>query len=151
MSSTDCHVSVHGSLISNYGSKIISIAWHQVPEPDVPFAKPQNPARNNKQTENEYQEHCARTYCHECFENETRIEIDPVQGANTATRCIRKQLAVQQHDPTDQIQAEKHRYGKYQIDWHLGYVLFLCIRWLCDPYKIEITGYWMYKANKQLG
>lgn len=46
--------------------------------------------------------------------------MNPVQGADAARRGVRKELAVEQHHPTDEVKSEEHGHGQDHVDGHLG-------------------------------
>lgn len=68
----------------------------------------------------EDQQHSARADGHECLGDKACVEGDTVQGSDAATGCVREDAAVQEHDPSQQIEAQKHGDGQKHIHIRLG-------------------------------
>ena len=71
----------------------------------VPFTRAQRPAGDDPEREHEDKEDSSGADCHESFEDESRVEVDAVESADAARTGVREELAVEQHDATDQVEA----------------------------------------------
>ncbi len=65
----------------------------------LPFALSERPACDDPERDHEDEQHRARTDGHQGLQDEPRVEVDPVQGADAAGARVGKQLGVEQHYP----------------------------------------------------
>ena len=83
---------------------------------DQPFAGAQNPAGDDPEGQHQHDEDRAGADGHQRLENELRVELDPIQGADTARRRVGEEPAVQQQDPPDEVEPEEHRQRQQEVD-----------------------------------
>lgn len=74
----------------------------------LPLTLAQGPARDDPQGDHEDEEHGAGTDGHEGLEYEASVEVDAVKSTDGSTGGVSEELAVQQHDPADEVEAEEH-------------------------------------------
>jgi len=81
-----------------------------------PFAGAQDPAGDDPQGQHQYDEDRARTDRHQSLQNESRVELYPIECADTARRRVGEQSAVQKQHSTDEIQPKEHRQRQQKVD-----------------------------------
>ena len=84
-----------------------------------PFAGAHDPAGNDPQRQHEHDKHCAWTDRHQRLQNEPRVQLYSVEGADTARRRVGEQPAVKQQHPSDEVEPQEHRQRQYEIHGHL--------------------------------
>lgn len=83
----------------------------------APLAGSHCPCSDDPERDGEDQQHRARTDGHEGLHHEARVEVDLVERADAPRRGVREELAVQQHDTSDEVQPQEH--GDGQDDVHV--------------------------------
>lgn len=117
----------------------------------LPLALSERPAGDYPQRHHEHEQHRARANGHERLQHEPRVEVDPVKGADTAGRRVRKQLAVQQHYPADEVQPEEHGQRQRHVVRHPPCFQFpVLIGQLGLPLEIILARDRMDRADYQL-
>lgn len=81
----------------------------------LPLTDTHSPCSNDPGGYTEHQQHSSRTDGHECLHDEARVEVDLIQGAYAAGRSVREQLAVEKHDPADQVESQEHGDGEDDV------------------------------------
>lgn len=89
----------------------------------APLAGSHCPCSDYPQRDGEDQQHSAGADGHESLHHKSRVKVNLVECTDAAGRGIGEELAVQQHDASDEVQAQEH--GDGQDDVHI------CIRLGC--------------------
>jgi len=84
-----------------------------------PLAGAQYPAGDHPERQHQNDEDCAGADRHQGLENKPRVELYPVQRADTARRRVGEQPAVKKKHAPDEVEAEEHRQRQQQVDGHL--------------------------------
>lgn len=92
----------------------------------APLAGSHCPRSDDPERDGEDQQHRAGTDGHEGLHHEARVEVDLVERADAPRRGVREELAVQQHDTSDEVQPQEHGDGqddvhiRVRLGWHVG-------------------------------
>lgn len=117
----------------------------------LPFALSERPAGDYPEGHHEHEQHGARANGHERLQHEPRVEVDPVEGADAAGRRVREQLAVQQHDPADEVQPEEHGQRQRHVVRHPPRLQFpVFVRQLGLPLEVVLARDRVDRADHQL-
>lgn len=87
----------------------------------LPLTDTHSPCSNDPGGYTEHQQHSSWTDGHEGLHDEARVEVDLIEGAYAAGRSIREQLAVEQHDPADQVESQEHGDGEDDVHVRVGH------------------------------
>lgn len=92
----------------------------------APLARSHSPRSDDPQRDGEDQQHSAGTDGHEGLHHEARVKVNLVECADAPGRGVREELAVQQHDTSDEVQPQEHGDGQddvhvcVRLGWHVG-------------------------------
>lgn len=92
----------------------------------APLASSHSPCSDDPQRDGEDQQHSAGTDGHEGLHHKACVKVNLVECTDAAGRGVREELAVQQHDTSDEVQPQEHGYGqddvhvRIRLGWHVG-------------------------------
>lgn len=97
------------------------VAWDHSRCGAIPLTNPNGPGRDDPGGDAEDQQHGARADGHEGLHDEACVEVDLVEGTYTSRGCVGEELAMKEHDPANQVEAEEHRDGKNDVYVGIGH------------------------------
>lgn len=82
----------------------------------IPLTHTHSPCCNNPTGHAEDQQDCAGADGHQGLHDKTSVKADFVECSDAAGGSVCEQLAVEQHDPTNQVEAQEHRHREDDVD-----------------------------------
>lgn len=116
----------------------------------IPLTYADSPRCDDPTGHAEDKQDSARADGHQSLHDKTSVEADLIEGPDAARRGVREQLAVEQHDPADQVQAQEH--GHRENDVHVGvsHGRRVAEGQASSPGEHILTRDWMDGADKKL-
>jgi len=115
-----------------------------------PFADPEDPAGDETETQHEDEQDRSGTHRHQRLNDELRVEVDAVECTDASRRRIRKQHAVQEHRPAEQVQTQEHRQREDEVNRNPGRGHgLLVVRQDRRPREVDVDRRWVDGADEK--
>lgn len=114
----------------------------------IPLTHTHSPGSDDPAGHAEDQENRSRADGHQCLHHKASIKADLVERPDAAGRSIGEELAVEQHHPADQVEAQEHRHGKDDV--HVSGGWRIAAGETSGPAEDVLARDWMDGADEEL-
>lgn len=116
----------------------------------IPFTHTHGPSRDNPTGHTEDQQDCAGADGHQSLHDKTSVKADFVECPNAAGGSVCEQLAMEQHDPANQVKAQEHRHREDDVHISVRYRCCVAEGQSSSPGEHILARDWMDGTDKEL-